>query len=630
MSLTRPRIPCTLDAGPALAPLREGGLRSARGNRTRFSAMLGWAGLVATLLPAAASAQAAEPGADSVIEAPAPGDVLGEAKAAQARFELRRVRHFPRVRDGSHGPCDETVGRFCTWYDEGEWTPEPEPPEVASMRTGLLSTLDSLQAHAPGDGWVLGQRVWYRYEAGDLAGALGAANSCGPPQEDWWCSALLGFALHVNGRYEEAERAFEHALYRMDLERAWSWRVPVRVVDPELRDVLEPLREAPPDSVERVLERMWRLADPLLLVPGNDRKTEHFARWTVAAIREGARNPYRLSWGSDLEELLVRHGWELGWERDPDPRFLGPDGVVGHKHPEGRDYMPPGVVLTRANVTTPDDLVAGHVRPSSLYAPPYAPVVLPFEGQVARFPRGRSVIVVATHDLPEDTTRHATHDHPRPWMEPREQQDMPDRAGLFLVDLDRGEVRARTVEGGTRGVLMVEGGSGTHMLSVEFWRPRARLAGRHRAIVEHRATPADIPVLSDLLLLEAGEDRPEGLEAAVPRALPALAVEEGMPFALAWEVTGLGFRPETLAYELSVERVGRSLLERVGSFLGLGGGPRSQVLSWEEEGPYEPGPAFQHLEVELPDLEPGTYRVRLVLRTATRDPVETSLEIDIR
>src|SRR5690606_2490718 len=203
-------------------------------------------------------------------------------EAAQARFEIRRVRHLPRALDGPHGPCDEIVGRFCTWYDEGEWSPEPEDPEIGRMRAGLLAELDSLQPLAPGDGWILGQRVWYRYEGGDAEGALALAERCGPPQEPWWCAALRGFALHVLGRYEEAEASFDAALRTMDLERSWQWRVPLDAVDGDARETLEALRTASSDSAQRVLDRTWRLADPLLLVPGNDRRTEHLARWTVA------------------------------------------------------------------------------------------------------------------------------------------------------------------------------------------------------------------------------------------------------------------------------------------------------------------------------------------------------------
>jgi len=573
-----------------------------------------------------ALSQSATPATDTIVAAPDPGDVRGAARAAQARFELRRIRHLPRALGGSHGPCDETVGRFCTWYEEGEWVPEPEAPEITALRDALLDELDTLQAHLPGDGWILGQRVWYRAERGDRQGALALARACGPPQDAWWCLALTGFALHGLERYPEAGRAFDSALYVMDLERAWQWRVPEMAVDGDARAVLEELRAAPADSVERVLDRLWRLADPLLLVPGNDRRTEHLARWTVAALRDGARNPYRISWGSDLEELVVRHGWELGWERSMDARYLTPqEGVIGHKHPEGRDYMPPGRALLEPRAVRPEDLEAGHLRPRSLYAPPYAPVTLPMDGQVARFPRGRRLVVVATHHLPEDTTYHADHDHPRPWMEPGDQRDLTERAGAFLVDLVTGETSSSFAEGRTEGTLLIETGPGLHLLSVEAWSPPLRRAGRHRAVVEHVPAPDDVPVLSDLLLLEALEARPPDLGSAVEAALVRPVVEPETPLALAWEVSGIGFRNETLAFELSVTRTDRGLLSRLGGLLGIGERPRPMTLAWEEGGPERPGVVFHHVDLELPVLEAGRYEIRLVVRIAGREPLERIL-----
>ncbi len=172
----------------------------------------------------------------------------------------------------------------------------------------------------------------------------------------------------------------------------------------------------------------------LYLVDGNDRMTAHCARWTVATLKDGARNPYRLRWGPDLEELTVRHGWEIGWERSRGSALGAPDDITGHKDPEGRDYLPSGRALADPAVVARADLVADRRRPRSMYAP----VLPPMEGQLALFPRGDQMVVVATHVLPEDTTLYAHHEHPRPWMEPGEQAAMEDRIGLFAVPIDGG------------------------------------------------------------------------------------------------------------------------------------------------------------------------------------------------
>lgn len=582
------------------------------------------------LTPRLAFAQSVDLPVDTTVEMPDPGDALGAARAAQARYEIRRGRHFPRTLGGSSGPCDETVGRFCTWYGEGDWVPEPEASEIDVMRGELIAELDSLQAAAPADGWIFGHRVWYRAERGDWEDALEVARSCGPPQESWWCAALEGLALHGLGRWVEAERAFDVAIYEMDLERAWDWRVPVRAVDGDAENVLEELRTTSTDSVARTTDRLWRLADPLYLVEGNDRKTAHFARWTVATLRDGSRTPYGISWGSDLEELLVRHGWEMGWEREPSRRVTERDRIVGRKHPDGRDYLPPGRALVDPATAAPDDYLAGRSRPRSLYAPPYAPVVLPMEGQIAVFPRGRSFTVVATHFLPTDTTRRAREGIPRPWSEPGDQADLPDRAGLFLLDAASGTVTVAEEVDAAEGVLRVEGPAGSHVLSVEAWSPSRRLAGRLRRGVAHTPVPEDLPVLSDILLVDAHDPVPASLDEALPRALARPSVREGESVGIAWELTGLGFRPETLAFDLSVERLDRNLLQRLGGLVGLSDPPRPLTLRWEEAGPEEPGLVFRALDLELPGLQPGRYEVRLRLETEGREAVIVTRSFEVR
>jgi hypothetical protein len=580
-------------------------------------------------LAAPTSAQVVSEPVDTTVAEPDPGDVRGAARAAQARYEIRRTRHLPRSFGGSSGPCDETVGRFCSWYGEGNWVPEPEAPEIDVLRSALLAELDSLQAHAPGDGWILGQRVWYRAERGQWTEALGVASSCGPPQETWWCSALTGLALHGLGRWTEAERAFDVALYEMDVERAWAWRVPARAVDGDGRGLLDALRTAPADSVTHVLDRLWALANPLHLVDGNDRKTAHFARWTVATLRDGARTAYGISWGRDLEELLVRHGWEIGWQREIAPLQAERDRVIGRKHPDGRDYLPPGSVLADPASSTSGSHVAGRARPRSLYAPPYAPVVLPIDGQIAVFPRGRTFVLVATHELPADTTRRTRDGIARPWSDPGDQAELPDRAGLYLLDAGSGEVVQSIATEGESGALRIEGGAGRHVLSVEVWSPSRRRAGRYRQGLVHTPVPEDIPVLSDILLVGVEDGPPESLDEAVARAAIRPSVREGDGVGIAWEVTGLGFRAETLAFDLSVERVDRNLVQRLGGLLGLSRPARPLSLRWEEGGPVEPGPVFRAVDLDVPGLEPGRYEVRLQLETAGREPVTATRLFDV-
>ena len=591
-----------------------------------------------------AHAQVATGDADTTIVLADPGDVLGSARASQARFERLRIRHLPMTHEPFGGSCDEVIGRFCTTYSEDEWYPLPEDEAIVRMRRELVAELDSLQRLAPDDEWIMGQRVWYRVEAREWSAALRTARACG--MERWWCAALEGFVLHGLGRYADAAPVFERALDDMDPELARRWRVPRRPVDSDVRELLESAA-TDPDSERRLLDRLWWLADPLYLVDGNDRLTEHYARWTVARLRERARTPFRLSWGSDLEELTVRHGWEMGWERRPTRDFTSLDHIVGHKHPEGRDFMPPARALEAPDTATAEDLRADRRRPRSLYAPAYAPVLLPMEGQLAVFPRGARTVIVATHYLPADTTLHATHSHPIPWLEPGDQADAPDRAGLFAMAVEDGRLhRAERVGGGAGGAEGAEGSegegaegaegaslldvpTGPYVVSSEAWSPSARRAGRLRKGVPARPAPEDVATLSDILLLEHVDAQPSSLEAAVPLALPRARIRAGETFAIGWEVAGLGFRDETLEFEVSVERTDRGVFRRIGEFLRLADRPQPLALTWQEPGPTEPRHLFRYLSLDLPALEEGAYEIRLVLRTAGRSDAVTIGDLEV-
>ncbi len=570
-------------------------------------AMVGPAQLRAQVRAAPAAA-GRTPAADSTR-------LLKRAREAQARFEWERMRLSPVARTSSREECDERVGRMCFWYDESDRLPEPEPPGIAPLRDRLLGQLDSVGARLPGDEWVLGQRVWYRAEAGRWTDALEVARDCGP-SKPWWCDALEGFALHGLGRFEEAGEAFDRALALMDSTRAGHWRALRTVVDGGVRKLLGPV---PADSLALRLRQLWMLADPLYLVPGNDRETAHYARRTVARVREDAHNPHGLRWGSDLEELLVRNGWEVGWERH---RVANPvlerDGAVGYTPPQGRSYLPSGKVLSAPWLAGPKDLEADEGPAQSLYAPSYAPVLLPAEAQVAVFPRGDRFAVVATSYLPADTSSGPEGVGAPTPLDPDPLAGGPDQVGLFLVPLAGGRTRSRILSGGTSGRFFLEAPAGRYLVSAESWSPARRRAGRLRMGLVEDSVPGDVATLSDLLLLEAWTPEPHTLEAALPYLLVSTTLESRRRIAVAWEVSGLGWRPEDVTYRLSVDRVDRGLLGRAGRWLHITGENRTLALSWSEPGPARPRPQFHWLALQLPELDPGRYEVRLEARISMR------------
>src|SRR5918995_180148 len=70
-----------------------------------------------------------------------------------------------------------------------------------------------------------------------------------------------------------------------------------------------------PNGIESCPAPIGWLADPLYSLPGNDLRTEHYARHTMALLLQDASNPYGIVWGDDMRELLIRFGWPAHWAR---------------------------------------------------------------------------------------------------------------------------------------------------------------------------------------------------------------------------------------------------------------------------------------------------------------------------
>ena len=555
---------------------------------------------------------------------------VSDAHDAQRRFEINRVRWLPATASLRYGPCDQVLGRFCLRDDEGDdWYPGPEDPRIVRAREELLDVLAA--AGTLGDPWILGQRVVYLGEAGrwDEARSLAAA-ACGGGEGNGWCRALEGLALHALGRFPESESAFRRALARMDAERVRVWNDPEPLLDSEGRAWWRSLSEAVrPDRANLV----WALADPFLLVPGNDGLTEFWSRWTMAEIRAGARNAYGMAWGSDLEQLTVRYGWEVGWERE-EARPLGPrtgGAVVGRHHPESRPLLPGGAVFQDPAVASEQTWIPDASRLRSGYAPAYAPIVLPGAGQLAIFPRGDRFVLVGALALPEDTTFHAKHVHPDREQASPPWQGRASEVGLFLIPVDgQGTTLAVGAVGREQGGFTLEAPAGRWVASLEVVAPEQRRAGRTRMGVVVAATSSRQATLSDLLLLDTALPEGASLEDAAARALPRDWLVHGERLAIAWELFGLGYGMESLSYRLTVEKTDRGLLRRAGRWLRILGSPRVRRVEWEEPGPERLGPALRSVEVDLPELDPGSYEVRLEVRGPQGAPLVRTRAVEVR
>jgi hypothetical protein len=509
------------------------------------------------------------------------------------------------------------------------WSPVPEEEEVLDAREDLLAELGEIGSRIPRDDWVLGQRVWYLLEAGRSTEALALAGECGGTGQSWWCAALEGLALHVGARYVEAEDAFDLALATMEPARRLEWEDVRDVLDGDARRVIEDEAERSVELAGEVVRRAWRLADPLYLADGNDRWTEHLARHTVVRLRSDAANPYGLSWSGDLAELLIRYGWEVGWERVARPLGLErSSNVIGHEHPDGRTYIVPGRVLADPTEASSRDWEPSRGFRPSAYAPAYAPVILPMDAEPIVLTRGDWALLGAPFVLPGDTTYRGRQGLRDPHVPPQPMDGAPIQAGAFLTDARGERTRESRVDGRGEGVVVLDAPAGAYSISVEVLDPAQGIAGRLRRGLRLDRVPPDIATLSPLLLLEPGPEPTDARE-ALSRLDVDGVVASGAPLLVGWEVWGLGWREETLSYRLTVEEAEGGFFHRAGELLGLVGRERPVALSWDEAGPEEPGPWFRSVAMDLPNVEPGTYDIRLEVVSPGRTTLVAEREVRV-
>ena len=594
-----------------------------------------WAAPAPSTLPAprgsaVLQAQAGQWSADSTR-------IRSQAEDAQGRFERIRGQLLPYAWEEGRRPCEERIGRLCLWYDgEDDWEPVPDPPDLVGARDELLTTLAGAADRIPGDEWIVGQRIRYLGEAGRWEDAVRLARTCGAAVSSW-CSVLEGFALHGMGRYEAALGSFRRGLETMDPEEARKWWDPTVLLDGKGSDILEDAAEATDEREwEAARARVWALADPLYLVAGNDRESEHYARWTYSKMSDDARNAWAMRWGDDLEEVAVRYGWDRGWERIRSTfgAVGGLPNVIGHQLPGGKEFMPPGQVLESPSSTASGVWVPEEKRPRSTHVPAYAPTLLPGVVQVALFQRGDSMVVAAATELPANPDTVPKGPLPAgssfPWPQPA-LLDGPEQIGLFLVD-EAGRIK-RTSSSLSEGIVHIVVPTGKYLLSVEAWAPEKGLGGRIRQGITTEALPDDVATLSDLILLHSphgGDTLPQTLASALSSMRSSTRLEATRQLALGWEVFGLGWRQEDVAFELSFRKEGGSFFGRIGRWLGFGGGQEAPLqLEWSERGPSEIGPWFRSVEVTIPEVDPGKYVFRLEVTARGREELVRTRMVEI-
>jgi hypothetical protein len=522
-----------------------------------------------------------------------------DADAAQARFERLRRANLPREFGGGYAtPCDATIGRYCYWYDSTRRTAVPEPKQISKAREQLLAVLDSVAAVNPADGWVTGQRVRYLLEAGRTSAAVEAARACAA--ERWWCAALEGLASHVSERYLAADSAFARALEEMTEPRRCEW-VDVRVVmTPRVqRDLSRATCE------ERWLHAnaLWQVAQPLWTIAGNDLRTEHFSRLTMAEILSRADNAHGLRWSSDSRELLVRYGWAEWYTRqEPSPYMAATPRVTGHDREPSYWFFPDVESVRGLKLVTAESWRLREPAAVTRYAPRHIERMTELPHQLIRLPRGDSMLLVAVHETADSVLAR-------------------DSAVARVAALVRGQVvRGDVGESGAVASLMVP--SDTVIVSVEVVGAKRKHAARARYVVAPLECGAWC--VSDLILFRPPASGGAALDSALHHALPEPRHPNHAPLGVLWELHGVpSASPAWVSLTISPLRIGR--LRRLATQLRLAPEAAPVRLRWQMV--VDEPRKVESVSVRLPRSARGAYRVALTIQPADAPPVHAIREI---
>jgi hypothetical protein len=519
-------------------------------------------------------------------------------------MERIRRQYAPVTLRARRSRCDEEVGRFCFWHaGDDSRAPGADHERVVGERSRLLSQLDSAARTIPGDPWIAGQRVRYLLEAGRSAAALAAAERCSAAR--WWCSALAGYVHHVRGDYQWAERAFTVAFAAMDSLRRCDWANIGLLVRESLRGRYRRLACEERDDLHT---RFWWLADPLVSVPGNERRTEHYARLVVNEMLRESATPRRMRWGDDNRELLVRYGWTVGWEREPPSRvsFASAGRLIGHHRSGGRQFAPPDAYVDDPTSIAPGAWTLDPPTPRSVYAPGYAKRFVVLEHQLAVFRRGDSALVVAAI---------ATTDTARAHQETDQHGRRSYRAALALApDPPTTPVLVTAAAPGTVAATVPWRGM---LASVEAFSATDSLGARSRYWLDipNRLRRDGGISISDILLIRASDPPPRTLADAVPRAVPQLAAAAGATIGLFWEAYDVG-SGGTATITLTVERPGKSFVRKAAEWIGIVGARRDEMsLRWQELLVRDLSIQPQGVAVQLTESMRGRYVITVTVET---------------
>ena len=522
------------------------------------------------------------------------GPLASQARSMQDAFERNHRIGLRFYNGGADATCEVPLGRICYWNNNGDVPPPAERNDAKIERDGLLELLNRAAAADRTDDWVNGMRVRYLIEAEKVDSAILAAGASGGT--GWWNAALLGLALHNANRHADAAVAFDRALAAMPDAQRCTWTDLTWWLDPAAHAAYRAL----PCGAARAAEnaRVWRLAQPLWLLPANDIRNEAFARRTMSRVHSLGRIPYDLQWGDDLLESQVRYGWPTAWSVQnggvADPR---PPSVIGHEPTPSYDFMP----MVKA-ATTPIGAVQGdwdirRAKARMRYAPRYASGFGMVPHQIARFRRGDTTLVAGAYRLVREL----------------EMGRAPYTAALVFDAMDgKTPLVVRKDSAAAASALLLP--LTTPMLaSLEVFGTRGKRATRVRTTVE--PLPRDAR-LSEYLLLQRGDPSINpSLEKNAAQAYGSLELEKGATVGLYWEMYRQSTPQNPLQIQIRALRLGASIGQRLTNFLGISKAIQPVAIRYTDNGRPDGLPG-RSITLNFPPVAAGDYQLTLIVSGA--------------
>jgi hypothetical protein len=560
-------------------------------------------------------------------------DYRGEARAAAYRYEALIRRRAPSRAGGSSDlPCDEVIGRFCFRFTDDESSsppPEPEHEDVIAARRLAVRAFRGWLSSEPDQPEAAGGLVRYLIEDDRAREAVSAARTHAWAAPGPGSQLLLGLALHYAADFPSAEAAFDSARgLATEEERAQLDDVRFLLEGRE-RSWYEDLAE---EEKAAYLRRFWAFSDPALRVPGNERRSAHYARhaW-IRILSEAPRVEGMLAWGRDHEQILIRFGLPRSLARVEVPAWLHRQEAtfISYYDPDAVSFVP-FVLSTEGIPPTPDPGAQPALEENarrSIYAP-LGPSrrTRALEAQATRLPGHDGWTLRIDAVLAPDTAL------PTP-VAPRGLLTILDTLGQEVT-----RVPARVGRGWdsltvVRAEAPVPGG--TYVYQLEVGDDSTGVGGLARYSFEIRE--GDLALSDPLIATAPSGPVPTARSELTPSPGAVLAPEQTV--LVYAETRGLARGAGTARYAVewwleSLERgslVGQAF-RWVGRRLGLAGDSAPVRVSWEAASDGgDPVPIV--FALDLAGVEPGTHRLglRVVDRVTGREVMsERTVRLDPR